>query len=93
MESEQSNVGRYVMSYLFLIITLVSGQADVFAVVRYLLLFFFIQYDAMELPGQQLPATNAYTALDHLLNLDIKAPPGCQRLTAIIASMGITTFS
>lgn len=42
----------------------------------------------MELPGQQLPATNAYTPLDHVLNLDIKAPPGCQRLTAIIATMG-----
>ncbi|KAL0832950.1 hypothetical protein ABMA28_001085 [Loxostege sticticalis] len=49
------------------------------------------EYDAMELPGQQLPATNAYTPLDHVLNLDIKAPPGCQRLTAIIATMGKST--
>ncbi|XP_028171716.1 pyruvate kinase-like [Ostrinia furnacalis] len=49
------------------------------------------EYDAMELPGQQLPATNAFTPLDHLLNLDIKAPPGCQRLTPIIATMGKST--
>ncbi|CAK1546216.1 unnamed protein product [Leptosia nina] len=43
----------------------------------------------MELPGQQLSATHAYTPLDHVLNLDIKAPPGCQRLTGIMATMGI----
>ncbi|CAK1599006.1 unnamed protein product [Parnassius mnemosyne] len=46
------------------------------------------EYDAMELPGQQLPAANAYTPLDHVLNLDIKSPAGCQRLTGIIASIG-----
>ncbi|KAG6441421.1 hypothetical protein O3G_MSEX001802 [Manduca sexta] len=50
------------------------------------------EYDAMELPGQQLTAANAYTPLDHLLNLDIKAPAGCQRLTGIMASMGRSTF-
>ncbi|RVE43528.1 hypothetical protein evm_011813 [Chilo suppressalis] len=49
------------------------------------------EYDAMELPGQQLAATNAVTPLDHLLNLDIKAAPGCQRMTCIIASMGKST--
>ncbi|KAM3967339.1 pyruvate kinase [Aphomia sociella] len=49
------------------------------------------EYDAMELPGQQLPAANAYTPLDHVLNLDIKSPPGCQRLTGIFASMGKST--
>ncbi|XP_063377317.1 pyruvate kinase-like [Cydia fagiglandana] len=49
------------------------------------------EYDAMELPGQQLPSANATTPLDHHLHLDIKAPPGCQRLTGIIASMGKST--
>ncbi|XP_052756024.1 uncharacterized protein LOC113515592 [Galleria mellonella] len=49
------------------------------------------EYDAMELPGQQLPAANAYTPLDHVLNLDIKSPPGCQRLTGIFATMGKST--
>ncbi|KAL4706468.1 hypothetical protein ACJJTC_003040 [Scirpophaga incertulas] len=49
------------------------------------------EYDVMELPGQQLSAVNASTPLDHLLNLDIEAPPGCQRLTAIMASMGKST--
>lgn len=42
----------------------------------------------MDLPGQQFPSANAMTPLDHILNLDIKAPPGCQRLTGIIAAMG-----
>lgn len=42
----------------------------------------------MVLPGQQLKAAHAYTPLDHLLNLDIKAPAGCQRLTGIIATVG-----
>ncbi|CAG5041507.1 unnamed protein product [Parnassius apollo] len=42
----------------------------------------------MELPGQQLLAANAYTPLDHVLNLDIKSPAGCQRLTGIIATIG-----
>ncbi|XP_075971968.1 pyruvate kinase-like [Anticarsia gemmatalis] len=50
------------------------------------------EYDAMELPGQQLAASHAYTPLDHLLNLDIKAAPGCQRLTGIMASMGRSTY-
>ncbi|VVD01348.1 unnamed protein product [Leptidea sinapis] len=50
------------------------------------------EYNAMPLPGQQLPAANAYSPLDHLLNLDIKAPPGCQRLTGIIAAMGKSTY-
>ncbi|XP_063619864.1 pyruvate kinase-like [Cydia splendana] len=49
------------------------------------------EYDAMELPGQQLTSANATTPLDHHLHLDIKAPPGCQRLTGIIASMGKST--
>ncbi|XP_047984458.1 pyruvate kinase-like [Leguminivora glycinivorella] len=49
------------------------------------------EYDAMELPGQQLLSANATTPLDHQLNLDVKAPPGCQRLTGIIASMGKST--
>ncbi|XP_059062416.1 pyruvate kinase-like [Achroia grisella] len=49
------------------------------------------EYDAMELPGQQLPAANAYTPLDHILNLDIQSPPGCQRLTGIFATMGKAT--
>lgn len=42
----------------------------------------------MDLPGQQLQAANAHTPLDHLVNLDINKPPGCQRLTGIIATMG-----
>ncbi|XP_068631426.1 pyruvate kinase-like [Battus philenor] len=46
------------------------------------------EYDAMELPGQQLSAATAYTPLDHVLNLDIKLPAGCQRLTGIIATIG-----
>ncbi|CAH0605872.1 unnamed protein product [Chrysodeixis includens] len=50
------------------------------------------EYDAMELPGQQLQAAHAYTPLDHILNLDIKAPPACQRLTGIAASMGKSTY-
>ncbi|XP_022825561.1 pyruvate kinase-like [Spodoptera litura] len=50
------------------------------------------EYDAMELPGQQLAAANAFTPLDHVLNLDIKAPPACTRLTGIIASMGKSTY-
>ncbi|KAF9407312.1 hypothetical protein HW555_012617 [Spodoptera exigua] len=50
------------------------------------------QYDAMELPGQQLAAANASTPLDHVLNLDIKAPAACTRLTGIIASMGKSTY-
>lgn len=54
--------------------------------------FLFLQYDAMQLPGQQLPAAHAYTSLDHVLNLDIKAPPGCQRLTGIFTSVGMTSF-
>ncbi|CAH0725228.1 unnamed protein product, partial [Brenthis ino] len=48
-------------------------------------------YDAMDLPGQQLPASYAYTSLDHILNLDVKAPAACQRLTGIIATMGKST--
>ncbi|XP_045494092.1 pyruvate kinase-like [Colias croceus] len=51
------------------------------------------EFDAMELPGQQLSAAHAYTPLDHLLHLDIKAPPGCQRLTGIIVTMGRSTNS
>ncbi|KAH9640419.1 hypothetical protein HF086_018085 [Spodoptera exigua] len=51
-----------------------------------------LQYDAMELPGQQLAAANAATPLDHVLNLDIKAPAACTRLTGIIASMGKSTY-
>ncbi|PZC86603.1 pyruvate kinase [Helicoverpa armigera] len=50
------------------------------------------EYDAMELPGQQLSAAHAYTPLDHVLNLDIKAPPACTRLTGIVASMGKSTY-
>ncbi|CAH0702878.1 unnamed protein product [Spodoptera exigua] len=50
------------------------------------------RYDAMELPGQQLAAANAATPLDHVLNLDIKAPAACTRLTGIIASMGKSTY-
>uniref|UniRef100_A0A2A4JE60 Pyruvate kinase n=1 Tax=Heliothis virescens TaxID=7102 RepID=A0A2A4JE60_HELVI len=50
------------------------------------------EYDAMELPGQQLLATHAFTPLDHVLNLDVKAPPACTRLTGIIASMGKSTY-
>ncbi|XP_064292145.1 pyruvate kinase-like [Plodia interpunctella] len=50
------------------------------------------EYDAMELPGQQLLSSNAYTPLDHVLNLDIKAPPACMRLTGIMATMGKSTF-
>lgn len=42
----------------------------------------------MELPGQQMPAAQAFSPLDHLLNLDIKAPAGCQRLTGIMATIG-----
>ncbi|XP_062526020.1 pyruvate kinase isoform X3 [Bombyx mori] len=49
------------------------------------------KYNAMEIPGQQLSAAQAFTPLDHLLNLDIKAPAGCQRLTGIIANMGKST--
>ncbi|XP_026496955.1 pyruvate kinase-like [Vanessa tameamea] len=49
------------------------------------------EYDAMDLPGQQLPAAHAHTPLDHILNLDIKSPAGCQRLTGIIATMGKST--
>ncbi|XP_073942409.1 pyruvate kinase-like isoform X1 [Choristoneura fumiferana] len=49
------------------------------------------EYDAMDLPGQQFPSANAMTPLDHILNLDIKAPPGCQRLTGIVAAMGKST--
>ncbi|CAH2071020.1 unnamed protein product, partial [Iphiclides podalirius] len=47
-----------------------------------------IQYDARELPGQQLPAAHAHSPLDHVLNLGIQLPPGCQRLTGIIATIG-----
>ncbi|XP_013138816.1 PREDICTED: pyruvate kinase-like isoform X2 [Papilio polytes] len=46
------------------------------------------EYDAMELPGQQLSAATAYSPLDHVLNLDIKLPAACQRLTGIIATIG-----
>ncbi|KPI91277.1 Pyruvate kinase [Papilio xuthus] len=46
------------------------------------------EYDAMELPGQQLSAATAYSPLDHVLNLDIKLPAACQRLTGIIATVG-----
>lgn len=48
----------------------------------------FVKYDAMELPGQQLSAATAYSPLDHVLNLDIKLPAACQRLTGIIATIG-----
>lgn len=44
----------------------------------------------MDLPGQQLQAAHAHTPLDHLVNLDINKPPGCQRLSGIIATMGKT---
>ncbi|XP_022130740.2 pyruvate kinase-like [Pieris rapae] len=50
------------------------------------------EFNAMELPGQQLPASHAYTPLDHVLNLDINASPACQRLTGIIATMGRATY-
>ncbi|KAJ2951984.1 hypothetical protein O0L34_g4247 [Tuta absoluta] len=49
------------------------------------------EFDAMELPGQQLLAAQAQTPLDHILNLDIKAPPACLRMTCIMASMGKST--
>ncbi|XP_072939865.1 uncharacterized protein [Epargyreus clarus] len=49
------------------------------------------EYDAMQLPGQQLPSSHAHSPLDHLLNLDINAPPACQRLTGIIAAIGSST--
>ncbi|KAJ0178690.1 hypothetical protein K1T71_005465 [Dendrolimus kikuchii] len=49
------------------------------------------EYDAMELPGQQLSSSHACSPLDHVLNLDIKAAPGVQRLTGIVASMGKST--
>ncbi|XP_026322282.1 pyruvate kinase-like [Hyposmocoma kahamanoa] len=50
------------------------------------------EYDVMELPGQQLPAAHADTLLDHVLNLDIKSPPGCLRLSSIMCSMGKSTL-
>ncbi|KOB68932.1 Pyruvate kinase [Operophtera brumata] len=34
-----------------------------------------------------MSAAHAYSRLDHILNLDIKAPPGCQRLTSIFVSV------
>ncbi|KAG7307746.1 hypothetical protein JYU34_006322 [Plutella xylostella] len=46
------------------------------------------EYDAMELPGQQLEAALADSPLDHLLRLDIAAPPACQRLSGICATIG-----
>ncbi|GBP57118.1 Pyruvate kinase [Eumeta japonica] len=42
----------------------------------------------MELPGQQLYATHASSRLDYMLNLDIKRPPACQRLTGIFCVIG-----
>ncbi|XP_049870336.1 pyruvate kinase-like [Pectinophora gossypiella] len=49
-------------------------------------------FDAMELPGQQLASAHAYTPLDHVLSLDIKSPAGCLRMTSIIATMGKSTY-
>ncbi|XP_034829789.1 pyruvate kinase-like [Maniola hyperantus] len=49
------------------------------------------EFDAMDLPGQQLPAAQAHTPLDHVLQLDIKSPAACQRLTGIMAAMGKST--
>ncbi|CAH2243261.1 pyruvate kinase-like isoform X2 [Pararge aegeria] len=46
----------------------------------------------MELPGQQLEAAQAHTPLDHVLHLDIKSPAACQRQTAIMATMGKSTY-
>ncbi|KAJ8733337.1 hypothetical protein PYW08_001635 [Mythimna loreyi] len=46
------------------------------------------EFDAMVLPGQQLLSAHAPTQLDHLLNLDIKAPAACTRMTGITASLG-----
>ncbi|XP_041970534.1 pyruvate kinase-like [Aricia agestis] len=46
------------------------------------------EYDAMDLPGQQLAASQASSTLDHILHLDVTAPAPCQRLTAIVASIG-----
>lgn len=42
----------------------------------------------MDLPGQQFSAANAHTYLDHALNLNLHEPPGCQRLTGILATIG-----
>ncbi|XP_032512913.2 pyruvate kinase-like [Danaus plexippus] len=50
------------------------------------------EYDAMDLPGQQLQSAQASTTLDHILNLNISAPAGCQRLTGIISFMGKSTY-
>ncbi|XP_045446853.1 pyruvate kinase-like [Melitaea cinxia] len=49
------------------------------------------EYDAMDLPGQQLPAAQARSPLDHVLSLDVDSPAACQRLTGIIATMGKST--
>ncbi|XP_023940771.1 pyruvate kinase-like [Bicyclus anynana] len=50
------------------------------------------EFNAMDLPGQQLASAQANTPLDHVLNLDIKAPAACQRLTGIMATMGKSTY-
>ncbi|XP_045766171.1 pyruvate kinase-like [Maniola jurtina] len=50
------------------------------------------EFDAMDLPGQQLAAVHAHTPLDHVLHLDIKSPAACQRLTGIMATMGKSTY-
>ncbi|KAI5646601.1 pyruvate kinase, barrel domain-containing protein [Phthorimaea operculella] len=49
------------------------------------------EFDAMDLPGQQLHSAQALTPLDHVLNLDIKAPPACLRMTCIMACLGKST--
>lgn len=46
----------------------------------------------MDRPGQQVPAANASTQLDHILKLDINKAPACQRLTGIIATIGDATM-
>lgn len=46
----------------------------------------------MDLPGQQLPAAQARSPLDHVLSLDVDSPAACQRLTGIIATMGKFIF-
>ncbi|CAB3239430.1 unnamed protein product [Arctia plantaginis] len=51
------------------------------------------EYDAMEMPGQQLGASFAKTPLDHLLNLTINTPAPCQRLTGIMAAIGRATYN
>ncbi|KAJ8727532.1 hypothetical protein PYW07_001651 [Mythimna separata] len=50
------------------------------------------EFDAMVLPGQQLLAAHASTPLDHVLNLDMKAPAACTRMTGIIVALGRSCY-